>query len=350
VRVLIFSADIGEGHDAPARELRAGILELDPGADVSIVDTLEVGGALLSRLPWIFDVQYWLVARFAPTRALSRTLSRLVAGRRMVAAVAAHRADVVASTYPLATEILGELRLRGALAVPVVSAITDLAALRYWAHPGCDLHLVTHAESGAEVRALAGATTRVTHVRGLTSRAFESPPDADAARAAFGVPHGTPVVVVSGGGWAVGDLEGAIRCALQADAGAVVLALCGRSAAVRRRLDDAFAGEPRVRTLGFTDRMSDVMVAADVLVHSTAGLTVLEALVRGTRVISYGWGVGHIRINNRAYERFGLAEVVAHRDDLQRAVRAALDAPRAPDAGYAGLPDAAACVLELGGG
>ena len=42
--------------------------------------------------------------------------------------------------------------------MPVVSAITDLAALRYWAHPGVDLHLITHPESDAEVRAIAPAS------------------------------------------------------------------------------------------------------------------------------------------------------------------------------------------------
>jgi processive 1,2-diacylglycerol beta-glucosyltransferase len=93
--------------------------------------------------------------------------------------------------------------------------------------------------------------------------------------------------------------------------------------------------------------MHDWLSAADVLVHSTAGLTVLEALVRGTRVISYGWGVGHLRLNNRAYLRFGLADVVADRRALAPAIRRALAAPRCPDLGYGGLPAAAELVLAL---
>ena len=95
--------------------------------------------------------------------------------------LARERPDVVVCTYPVANEVLGRLRRRGLVAVPLVSAITDLAALRYWAHPGCDLHLVIHPESAAEIRAIAGPDARVEAVRGLTRAAFDTPRDPAAA-------------------------------------------------------------------------------------------------------------------------------------------------------------------------
>ena len=60
------------------------------------------------------------------------------------------------------------MRLRGGLAVPVVSAVTDLSALWFWAAPGVDLHLITHPESEAEVRRIAPGS-RVLAVHGLTA-------------------------------------------------------------------------------------------------------------------------------------------------------------------------------------
>jgi UDP-N-acetylglucosamine:LPS N-acetylglucosamine transferase len=109
----------------------------------------------------------------------------------------------------------------------------------------------------------------------------------------------------------------------------------------------AFAGEPRVRIEGFTERMCDWLAAADVLVHSTAGLTVLEAQICGTWAISYGWGVAHIRVNNRAYRRFGLADVADTPAELDAALRACLTAPRPVDRSFGALPGAADAVLEL---
>jgi UDP-N-acetylglucosamine:LPS N-acetylglucosamine transferase len=212
-------------------------------------------------------------------------------------------------------------------------------------HPDVDVHLITHTESEAEVRKLA-PTTRIVCVRGLTSPGFERPLDLDDARAALELSLDKPVIVVSGGGWAVGDLAGAVRTALERT-DATIVCLCGRNEEVRSELGTAYSADPRVVVMGFTDRISEVFAAADVLVHSTAGLTVLEALMRGCRVISYGWGHGHVRVNNRAFERFGLAEVAADRAELGPALVRALAAPRVADYSFNELPSAAAEVLAL---
>ena len=96
-----------------------------------------------------------------------------------------------------------------------------------------------------------------------------------------------------------------------------------------------------MRAEGFTDPHGRVPGAADVLVHSTAGLTMLEAELCGTWAISFGWGVGHIRINNEAYRRFGLAAVATTRAELAAALRTAFTAPRPRPDWFATLPTAA---------
>ena len=112
------------------------------------------------------------------------------------------------------------------------------------------------------------------------------------------------------------DLAGAIEVAL-GEPRATVVCLCGRNEEVRAALAHRFGPEPRVVVLGFTDRMSDLLASAEVLVHSTAGLTVLEAIMRGCRVVSYGWGKAHVRVNNEAFVRHGLAEVARTRGELR---------------------------------
>jgi hypothetical protein len=77
------------------------------------------------------------------------------------------------------------------------------------------------------------------------------------------------------------------------------------------------------------------------------GLTVLEAIVRGCPVISYGWGRGHIRANNRAYRRFGLAEVASDRAELDGALRRALAHRPDPDLSLTRIPSAASEILAL---
>jgi processive 1,2-diacylglycerol beta-glucosyltransferase len=344
-RVLILTATVGEGHDLPARELAAALRAR--GAEVAIEDGLAaVGGPmrkaaegaqrLLSyRGRLLLDLQYLLFGRFAPGRRFARWITHRM-GRDGLAALVERRApDIVVSTYPGVNEPLARMRLRGELAAPLISAITDLSSLYFWAAPGIDAHLIAHPESEAEVRRLAPGS-EVVAVRGLTRAQFNDPPARRTMR---------PTIVVSGGGWGVGDVAGAVDVALGVD-GADVVVLCGRNDALKALVEQRFGADPRVRILGFTDDMPQVLADGDCLIHSSAGLTVLEALICGCRPISYGWGVAHIRLNNRAYVRFGLADVVKNRAELRAAIDRALADPREPARELTELPDAADQVLR----
>ena len=353
--VLIISADIGEGHDLPARAVAREFKDEDPDAQVTIVNGLPAMGAVLTHLlrensafmfrwvPWWFDLQYRLFMNFAPTRWLARRLLTAFGRRGLMRLIRAHDPDQIVSTYPGVTAVLGELRRSGRLNVPCYSSITDLAGLHFWAHPGIDLHFITHPESAEEVEEIAGPGS-VRWAKPPTSPAFLAARSRGDARRALSLPAEGKVIAVSGGGWGVGDLVGATRAALAVE-GATVLCLCGRNDKLRARVTQRFAGEPRLRVMGFTDRMGDVLAASDALIHSSAGLTVLEAIIRGCPVISYGFGYGHVRASNAALKRFGLAQVACKEDELGPALERALEHRPEPDGSFARRPSTASLIL-----
>lgn len=355
-RVLVFTASIGEGHDLPARTLADQLRAEAPGTEVQIVDglaamgravvkvTQDAPGVFFHRGRWFWDFGYWLIGGFPPTRALAKWLLPAVGSRGLERAIDAFDPDVVVSTWPGSTEVLGALRRRGRLRVPAVGVVTDVAALHFWAARGIDLHLVTQPEAIPEVERIAGPGTETACVHGLTAPEFVRPRDPAEARSALGLPASGKIVLVSGGGWGVGDVEGAAETALGFP-GVEVVCLCGRNAELAARLEQRFAAEPRVRVEGFTDRMGDWLAAADALIHSTGGLTVLEAHIRGCPTISYGWGRGHLRAQNEAFRRFGFAEVVGSRPALAAALQRALAARKPQDLSFAHLPSAASVVL-----
>src|ERR1700729_3144893 len=356
-KVLIISADIGEGHDLPARAVAREFHDEDPDSLVAIVNGLPAMGWFLTHLlrensefmfrwvPWLFDLQYRLFMGFAPTRWFSMKMLTLLGRRGLLRLIRSYNPDVIVSTYPGVTAVLGELRRTGRLKVPVYSSITDLAGMQFWAHPGVDLHFVTHPETIEEVESIAGPGS-VRWAKPPTSPAFLAARSRGDARRALGLPgDDTKVIAVSGGGWGVGDLLGATREALEVP-GAVVMCLCGRNDNLRARGSRELGGEPRLRVMGFTDRMGDVLAASDVLVHSSAGLTVLEAIIRGCPVISYGFGYGHVRVSNEALERFGLAQVARKEDELGPALERALEHRPEPNGSFARRPSTASLILS----
>jgi processive 1,2-diacylglycerol beta-glucosyltransferase len=356
-RILILTASVGEGHDLPARTLAAQLRHECPDADVVTEDGLAPMGRLVTlvsedsgrivffRFQWLWDVGFWVFARSRLTRAATQALLARLGGGGLLRLIDRVDPDVIVSTYPNTTEVLARLRRSGRIRVPVCSAITDLSALHYWASPGIDVHLIAYPQSVDEVRSIAGETARVFTVQGLTAPEFLSPRGQADARRELGLPLHGKIVLVSGGGWGVGDVEGAVEAALAEQAVACVVCLCGRNDVLAARVHGRFHPDARVRVEGFTDRMAEWMAAADVLVHSTGGLTVLEALMRGLPAISYGWGRGHIRLNNAAFERFELAEVAPDRDGLRAALTRALERDRASGDEFRALPSAASYVL-----
>ena len=356
-RVLIVTASVGEGHDLPARTLATQLGEECPDAEVIVEDCMAALGRVVAavskdaprvifyRVGWLWDLGFWFFARFAPTRHFTQVALYRFGAPGLLRLIDARRPDVVVSTYPHTTEVLGRLRRSGRLSVPVCAAVTDLSALWYWATPGVDLHLSTHPESIDEIRRIAGRSSEVACVHGLTDAAFLESRAQEDARVELGLPPEATIVLVSGGGWGVGDIESAVDVSLELAQIELVVCLCGRNAQLRTRLEGRYGRDARVRVEGFTEQMPDWLAAADVLIHSTAGLTILEALIRGCPAVSYGWGRGHIRLNNAAFRRLRLVDVADSRDELRSALGRALERERTPDLRFARLPSAASFVL-----
>jgi UDP-N-acetylglucosamine:LPS N-acetylglucosamine transferase len=339
--------------------LAAQLRSEQPDVDVVVEDGLEPMGRVVTflsedagrivffRFQWVWDVGFWLFARFRPTRRGTQFLLTRLGGRGLLRMITSVGPDVIVSTYPNTTEVLAYLRRTGRLGVPVCSAITDVAALDYWAAPGVDMHLLVHPASADEVRSVAGPQARLQAVYGLTAPAFLQPPDPAGARRRLGLPIAGRIVLVSGGGWGVGDVEGAVDEALGIDDVALVVCLCGRNESLYAQMVARYGADERVRVESFTDRMVEWMAAADVLVHSTGGLTVLEAVMCGLPTISYGWRRGHVRVNNAAFTRLGLAEVVSSREGIAPAIRRAFEGGRTTSDGMHDLPSAASVVFEI---
>ena len=272
----------------------------------------------------MYGLLYTLVTRVAPIRVVGLRCLSLISARRMLRRVRERDPDVVVSTHPSLTNILGILRRRGKIDMPVVATITDLADHILWAHRHCDMHLVCYEQAVERIEPITGPGS-VVRVRPLVSPQFLEPCDRADARERLDLPADDPIVLVSGGGWGVGDLDGAVQTALDSVPGSLVVVLAGRNEEVQERLEGAFGREPRVRVLGFTKEMSDLMGAADAIIHSTGGVTALEALLRQCPVISYGAPWGHSRVNARIAEAQGLGQRAESLDELSAALRNIFD-------------------------
>src|SRR5579862_788588 len=318
MRVLILFCEEGEGHATAARVLERDLRER--GAEVVVVDAMERGLGrlipLVSRdayhlqtrlLRWSYGLEYFLFTRVPPVRWIGRRGLSTFAGRPLRRLIRKVDPDVVVSTHPAVTNVLGFLRRRGRLRLPVVATITDFGVHPLWSHRGVDLHLVMHEAVVPDVEKVAGLGSAAV-VAPIVAPEFSRNGERRAARRGLGLPEEPPVVLVSGGGWGVGELGRVAAAALETP-GTTVVCLTGRNEILRRRLERRFADEPRLRVVPFTSRMPEYLAATDVLVDASLGVTCLEALRAGCAVVACGAPPGHSRDNARSLARLGLARL-----------------------------------------
>ena len=343
-RILVLYSDIGEGHAATARAIGAELAQESPDAEVVLENGLAHMGRFLQYLqrdlyhaqllrgPWLYGVWYAIFATSRILRALGALALCLLASRPLFRLVSAQKPDLIVSTDPRVSVVLGHLRMRGKLTMPLCATLTDLGGLKFWVHPGVDVHLTTHPRLVPAVERLAGkGSARL--VCPPVHPAFYASLGKAEAREALTLPAGRTLVLVSGGGWGTGDLEGALLAALSVP-DALVLCLCGRNEGLRARLEQVTAARPedacRVRLVGFTERMPEWLAAVDVLVHSTGGVTCLEASVRRCPVVIYGAPAGHPRRIARVMEGLKEASFARSREELSALLVAAAGEGAAP--------------------
>lgn len=347
---------MGAGHDGAARELArrlearghtAQVVDFLDSAPLGIGTLVRVCYELQLRLaPWAYEATYrlWYLLPILvhPCVSFVTFLTR----RRLLSWIEEFEADVVVTTYPLASLTLGRARRQGRLRVPAVTFVTDFAVHPLWVHPGTDLNLCVHP---ASAKAASRRTGRTSLAPGpLVPAHFAAagrPARRAVARATLGATPDQRLVLVVAGSWGVGEVEKTFDSLLRSDRYTPVV-VCGRNERLRARLESRGAGI----VIGWTDEMPTLMAASDVLVQNAGGLTCMEAFAAGLPVVSYRPIPGHGRENAIEMDRAGVAVFATHPEDLERALDEAtgLTGRRTAAAGRAMFTgDAAAEVDEL---
>jgi processive 1,2-diacylglycerol beta-glucosyltransferase len=325
--VLIISASMGAGHDGAAREMQSRLRRAGHDAEVhDFLDAapLRIGGVVrrsyeieLRHAPGAYDRTYQLWYRAPWLCPIVSWFVCLLTRRRVLRWVRRQDADVVVSTYPLATLCLGRLRAIGRLRIPTVNFITDFGVHPLWVHRGIDLNLAVHRVPAEEASRRTGRPAVACGPlvadsfgpSGATARTRER------MRADLGLAAGDKAVLIVAGSWGIGDVEETFDSVLAMD-GYVPVVVCGRDETTRAGLERLAAGGGRAVILGWTDRMPELMVACDALIENAGGLTSLEALKAGLPVISYQPIAGHGRENTSAMAAAGVSRLAGDRNEL----------------------------------
>lgn len=289
MRILIVSASAGGGHVSAAAALERAFRERHPGIAVRNVDALDFTNRAFKK---VYAQSYLLLANrvpalwgflYAQSNEPRREKKRIVSVfdrinyRRFRELVDGFAPDHVLGTHFLP----GELARDGGLEVPFSLVVTDYDVHALWVQPGAARYFVGSEEVRVRLAAR-GIEPRRIAVTGIPiDPVFARPAARPAARAALELRPDVFTVLAVSGGFGMKGIAGTVREIAALGGPLQLVAVCGRNA---EALEEVRAFRPprgvTVVPYGFTDRMNELMAAADVAVTKSGGLTVSECLAR----------------------------------------------------------------------
>ncbi|HEX8914202.1 MAG TPA: glycosyltransferase [Humisphaera sp.] len=300
-RILVLSAAVGAGHLRAAQAVELALRQTAPDAVVRNVDVLTLTNAafrrvygagyldLVNHAPHMLGLLYDLMDKPRRPRS-SRDRLRLAFEKLNLKAFLAllrdEPWDAVVNTHFLPAEIIASLRKKGEISVPQVTVTTDFETHRLWVNQPTDRY-TTATEEGRQYLAHWGIPVDTVTVTGIPIHpVFATPKPREQCLRNQGLKGDRPVVLQLAGGFGVGPIERLYEAVLSVPTPVDLVVVCGKNAKLKAKLESLPAPKQhRVKVLGFTDQMDELMAAADVVLSKPGGLTTSEVLARGAAMM-----------------------------------------------------------------
>ncbi len=293
-RIVVLSASVGAGHVRAAQALQAAFNAGGFPGEARHLDVLTTTNAafrtlyskgyleLVNKAPtflgWLYDrtdvpwKSHRLQDAFEKLNLVSfvRLLSDL-------------RPNWALCTHFLPAGIIQWLRQEHGILLPQAVVVTDFDAHAFWFFQHVEHYFVAREEARIYLERGGVPSERISVTGIPIDPVFATPKDKGAMRRKHGMAEDLPTLLLSVGGFGL-DIAAQILGSLLAMRRPVqVVAVAGKSADVRARLERVAAGAPpshRIHVLGFTTEMDELMAAADLLIGKAGGLTSSEGLAR----------------------------------------------------------------------
>jgi 1,2-diacylglycerol 3-beta-galactosyltransferase len=346
--VLLLTLDAGGGHRAAANALLAARDERQCPWRFHVANLQEVLAPLdvVKRTTGLsLEEGYNLVLRRRWTVLLGPLLRLLhfaiaVRRRSLVAALARYLAErppaAVLSVIPNFNGVVRDAARRACPGARVLVLLTDMADFppRFWIEPGIDRAIVATERARAQARAVGLAEDRIAMVSGMVLNprfyAASRQETRGRVRGELGLAADDFTLLLLFGGKGSPEMEPLARALLERGPLWKVVAICGQNPALLARVEAlATAAAGRLHAVGFTTRVAEYMVAADLLVTKPGPGSLAEAFHARLPVVvtRNRHTILQERFNTEFVAERGLGVVVPHWREIPGAVARLTETP-----------------------
>ena len=289
-RVLILTASIGSGHTRAAEAIRAA-LEAHPQADVMQVDVVDFMAREVSIIHYLMKRIYLTMLRFVPDlydvffriagKNVSGGIVRGVFAQVMVRTVGriiqTYDPHLIVATHPFPEGAAALWRARHGGSFALTALLTDYAVHAIWLTRNVDMYFVATEKMAEDMRARGfdACTVRVT---GIPIASADYALERRAAQERIGLSEDLPTLLLMGGGLGLGGMDRTVAALEQVKQKLTILVVAGHNSALAAHARTAAqTSQHMIRVYAYTDEVSVLMRAADLLITKPGALTISEA-------------------------------------------------------------------------
>ncbi len=291
MRVMIFSAGVGSGHNQVAKTIRDSVLQ-NPGNTVELLDVIKTISPFLSKV--VLD-SYLVMLRHIPSmwgllhdqfdsskvKEEPYTLMNHFLARELNEYIADFKPDIIVNTHPFASNLMGTLRQRGKTKCPVASIITEYNIHSMWIHSYIDRFYVAAPLLGSFVNMLSIPESKIVSTGMPVRKQFYEVKQKSVAEVRKTLTlSNKPTLLFMGGGLGLGDITDVLYYTDQKISGSQIMVVCGSN----EELYDMLAAKEwnnRILLMRFVDNVAELMYTSDIVITKPGGVTCTEALSLG---------------------------------------------------------------------
>ena len=341
-KVLILSVSAGEGHMRAAAAIKQEILQRNPRAVVTILDTFRYASPLIEKMvlgtymevikmsPVIYGYFYRQAEKEKPfsgfaKHEFNRIINKLAAPK-LISLIEQMGPQAIVCTHPFPLGILTDLRRREKCSVPIIAAITDFTVHPFWLFDEVECYLVA---AQSLVKAFTDHGIAVTKIEATgipIDPDFSSSKDKLILRRQWQMDPELPAVLIMGGGLGMGPLEEVVKDLAASHLPCQLMVVCGKNEQLRNKLSKAHL-PGRVHILGYINNIQELMAACDIMIGKAGGLSSSEAMASGLPMFITNPIPGQEERNAEFLENAGAARLVRDSKDLIQQIKNYLKLP-----------------------
>ncbi len=332
-KVIIFTASTGGGHNQVANVLDKEFRLC--GYVTKTIDFLKESGKLLDlvftsgynqlamRSANIFGLIYRISNNEKVDRQLKTLLTKLLVDR-INDLVQINKPDLIVCTHPLIVNILGSLKTRRKINIPIISVVTDFDAHHMYFNQFIDAY-ITPSNHTRDMLVNGGIPKNRVYSYGIPIKRefWMSSRQADY--------HEKFTILLMGGSIGHNYVNKALNMLMDNPNPLKILVVCGNNNYLKKRIESKFSillPDKELISYGFTREISRLMDQSDVIITKPGGVTTSEAIVKNVPLIIPYALPGQETENTRILVDHGLAVKADSMKELNEFVNTFISNPK----------------------